>query len=99
MIGELQLGKPNYELMSADLAQATRQQLSQIHAELAPLGALEALTFKGVGPGGADIYTVKLSTVRWSTGSGSPRMGRLKASIAGLRRRRRIALLRSRSST
>ena len=59
MIEELRLGKPNYDLMSSGLADATRQQLTQIRATLAPLGALQSLTFKGVGPGGADIYTAK----------------------------------------
>jgi hypothetical protein len=59
MIEEVRLGQPNYDLMSPGLAEATRQQLTQIRATLAPLGALQSLTFKGVGPGGADIYTVK----------------------------------------
>jgi len=54
MIGELQAGKPNYDLMSA----ATRQQVPQIRSAIAPLGALHLVTFKGVGPGGADIYQV-----------------------------------------
>jgi CubicO group peptidase (beta-lactamase class C family) len=59
MIGELRLGKPDYELMSSELALAIRQQLTQTQARLASLGELESLTFKGVGPGGADIYTAK----------------------------------------
>jgi len=52
MIEELQAGKPNYDLMSA----ATRQQVPQIRSIITPLGALHSVTFKGVGPGGADIY-------------------------------------------
>lgn len=59
MIGELQAGKPNYDLMSPGLAQATRQQLTGIQSMLNGMGALRAVTFKGVGPGGADIYQVK----------------------------------------
>jgi hypothetical protein len=59
MIGELQVGKPNYDLMSAGLANATRQQLPQLQPMIAGLGTLQSLKFTGVGPGGADIYQVK----------------------------------------
>jgi len=59
MIEELRLGKPNYELMSPSLADATRQQLSQLQPMIVGMGPLESVTFKGVGPGGADIYQVK----------------------------------------
>jgi hypothetical protein len=58
-IEELRLGQPNYELMSPALADATRQQLPQLKSAVAQLGAMESLSFKGVGPGGADIYAVK----------------------------------------
>jgi CubicO group peptidase (beta-lactamase class C family) len=58
-IGELQLGQPNYERMSSGLASVTRQQLPQLKATIAQLGSVESVTFKGVGPGGADIYEVK----------------------------------------
>jgi len=59
MIEDTRLGKPDYDQMSAGLAAATRQQLSQLQASILQLGALQSLTFKGVGPGGADIYTAK----------------------------------------
>jgi hypothetical protein len=59
MIEELRLGKPNYDLLSPGLAAATRQQLPQLQSMIAGMGALQAVTFKGVGPGGADIYQVK----------------------------------------
>jgi CubicO group peptidase (beta-lactamase class C family) len=59
MIEDLRLGKPDYDHMSTGLAAATRQQLSQLQSTLAQLGALQSVTFKGVGPGGADIYAVK----------------------------------------
>ena len=49
-------GAPNYALMSPSVAQMTRRQLPQLQAEVVPLGALQSLTFKGVGPGGADVY-------------------------------------------
>jgi len=59
MIGEIQVGKPNYDLMSPSLAEAARQQLSRLQSMLGSVGSLQSITFKGVGPGGADIYQVK----------------------------------------
>jgi hypothetical protein len=58
-IEELRLGEPKYELMSAGLANVTRQQLPQLKATITQLGAVQSVTFKGVGPAGADIYEVK----------------------------------------
>jgi D-alanyl-D-alanine-carboxypeptidase/D-alanyl-D-alanine-endopeptidase len=58
-IEQLQSGKPDYERMSPGLAAATREQLPQIQPMLGKLGAMQSVTFKSVGPGGADIYTVK----------------------------------------
>ena len=59
MIDELIAGKPNYDLMSAGLATATRQQLTGIQSMFAGFGALQSIAFKGVGPEGDDIYQVK----------------------------------------
>ena len=59
MIDELIAGKPNYDLMSPGLAGVTRQQLTGIQSTFAEFGALQSIAFKGVGPGGADIYQVK----------------------------------------
>jgi hypothetical protein len=59
MMEELRLGKPTYDLMSTGLATATRQQLPQLQSMITGLGALQSVNFKGVGPGGADIYQVK----------------------------------------
>jgi hypothetical protein len=59
MIEELQQGKPNYDLMSPGLAEATRQQLPQLKPMIAGLGTLLSVKFTGVGTGGADIYQVK----------------------------------------
>jgi CubicO group peptidase (beta-lactamase class C family) len=59
MIEEVRLGKPDYDRMSAGLAAATRQQLPQLQSTITQLGALQSVTFKGVGPGGADIYAAK----------------------------------------
>ena len=58
-IEELRAGQPKYELMSDQLAAATRRQLSGIQDFLKELGAVETVTFKSVAPNGADIYGVK----------------------------------------
>jgi hypothetical protein len=58
MIGELRTGQPDYDLMSPGLADATRPQLPQLQSRIPGLGALVSVVFKGVGPGGADIYQV-----------------------------------------
>jgi CubicO group peptidase (beta-lactamase class C family) len=58
MIGELQTGKPNYDLMSPSLAEVIRQQLPRLQSMVVAMGALQSVIFKGVGPGGADIYQV-----------------------------------------
>ena len=55
----LRTGEPKYELMTPALADVTRQQLPQLKAFITQLGAVESVTFKSVGPGGADIFEVK----------------------------------------
>ena len=59
MIEDSRVGKPDYDSMSPGLANATRQQLPQIQSTLTELGAIQSVTFKGVGPAGPDIYEVK----------------------------------------
>jgi hypothetical protein len=59
MVEELRMGKPDYDQMGSGLANVTRQQLPQIQSMITGLGSLQSVTFKGVGPGGADIYQVK----------------------------------------
>jgi len=59
MIEGLRVGKPDYDQMSPSLANATRQQLPQIQSMISALGPLQSISFKGVGPGGADIYQLK----------------------------------------
>lgn len=56
LIGELRLGKPDYDLLSPAMARETRQQIAGHQATMTKLGALQLLTFKGVGPAGPDIY-------------------------------------------
>jgi CubicO group peptidase (beta-lactamase class C family) len=60
MIEDVRLGKPDYDKMSSGLAGATRQQLPQLQSTVTRLGAIQSMTFKGVGPAGADIFEVKL---------------------------------------
>jgi hypothetical protein len=52
-------GKPNYGEMSPVVAEATRNQLPQLHADLAPLGSIQSSEFVAVGHRGEDIYIVK----------------------------------------
>jgi len=59
IVEEIRSGKPNYDLMSPGMAAATRQQLAQMQSGLVERGAIQSVTFKGVGPGGADIYEIK----------------------------------------
>jgi hypothetical protein len=49
-------GNPDYDQMSPGLAKVTREQLPGLQRELASLGSLVSLKFKGVGPAGMDIY-------------------------------------------
>jgi CubicO group peptidase (beta-lactamase class C family) len=57
-IDELRTGKPDYDRMSPTQAFITKLQLSELHGAVNTFGALKSVTFKGVGPGGADIYDV-----------------------------------------
>ena len=56
---EVRAGQPDYSHMSPAFAEITRRQLSDLKSTVAQLGAVQTVTFKGVGPGGADIYEVK----------------------------------------
>jgi hypothetical protein len=59
VIEEIRTGSPNYDLMSPDMAKVIRQQLPTLQSSMVTLGKLQSVAFKGVGPGGADIYTCK----------------------------------------
>jgi hypothetical protein len=58
-IEDLQRGAPNYDRMSAALAAKIRRQATELHAMFRAFGAVESIFFRGVGPGGYDIYGVK----------------------------------------
>jgi hypothetical protein len=60
-IEELQRNVPNYERMSPQLADSVRRNASELHAMLTALGAPESIFFRGVGPGGYDIYGAKFA--------------------------------------
>src|SRR5262249_36225583 len=56
-----QHGAPRYERMSEQLADNVRRQVSQLHALATTVGAVESVFFRGVGPGGYDIYGAKFA--------------------------------------
>jgi hypothetical protein len=58
-IEDLRHGTPNYDRMSAPLAAKVHRQLGELTATVAALGAVESIFFRGVGPGGYDIYGAK----------------------------------------
>jgi hypothetical protein len=60
-IADLQHGTPNYERMGEALAAVIRRQLDHLHPMFVSLGAVESIFFRGVGPGGYDIYGVKFA--------------------------------------
>jgi hypothetical protein len=60
-IEDLQRNVPNYERMSPQLADSVRRKASELHAMLTALGATESIFFRGVGPGGYDIYGAKFA--------------------------------------
>jgi CubicO group peptidase (beta-lactamase class C family) len=67
LVEELRNGKPSYELMSSAQARETRRQITQHETTIAKLGALQSLTFKGVGPAGPNIYlaTFEKGSLEW----------------------------------
>ena len=58
-IEDIRRGTPNYDAMSAPLAAKIHRQIGELHATFLALGAVESLFFRGVGPGGYDIYGAK----------------------------------------
>ena len=58
LIEGLATGKPRYDELSPELAQITREQLPALQKSIVGFGPLQSVSFKGVAPGGADIYEV-----------------------------------------
>lgn len=63
MIRDLFNGKPDEAMMSPGAP--IHQQLARLQSEVAGFGAIEKIAFEGVGPGGADIYSVKSAKGAW----------------------------------
>ena len=84
-IEEVRLGQPKYEKMSSDLANVVRQQLPQLTALMVQFGVVKSVMFKGVDPGGADIYEVNFEngSTEWRILMQSDE----KVASAGFRRR------------
>jgi hypothetical protein len=61
-IDDLRRGGPTYGRMSKHLADIARRQIAQLRTMLAALGAVESVFFRGVGPGGYDIYGAKFAS-------------------------------------
>ncbi|HLK69949.1 MAG TPA: serine hydrolase [Bryobacteraceae bacterium] len=59
MLDDLRQNKTDSEVMSPGLAAALHRQEAQMPTPVEQLGRIESVKFTGVGPGGADIYTVK----------------------------------------
>lgn len=55
-IASLEIGHPNYDEMSSQLAALTREQLPQIEKIFHNLGSLKSLTFEGFAPNGMDLF-------------------------------------------
>jgi len=68
LIVELQAGKPRYDLMTGRALQTIPEQLEQIQAALAMLGAVESVEFNGATPSGINIYDAKFEhgLAQWS---------------------------------
>ncbi len=58
-IEDLRRGTPNYDRMSAPLAANIHRRVDELRATFVALGAVESIFFRGVGPGGYDIYGAK----------------------------------------
>lgn len=60
-IADLQNGTPNYDQMTPALRAKLRSNSALMTSALKALGAVETIFFRGVGPGGYDIYGLKFA--------------------------------------
>jgi hypothetical protein len=60
-IEDLRRDVPSYAHVSPQLAEALQRHASELHAMLTALGPLDSVFFRGVGPGGYDIYGAKFA--------------------------------------
>jgi hypothetical protein len=61
LVHELQQGVPDYARMNPLLAESLRPHAANLQAVLTAFGPVETAFFRGVGPGGYDIYGVKFA--------------------------------------
>jgi serine-type D-Ala-D-Ala carboxypeptidase/endopeptidase len=66
MVGELQRHE-SYSDLTPEFAKIANDHAAQSEALIAELGALQTVTFKAVGPGGADIYRLQFANglIEW----------------------------------
>jgi hypothetical protein len=57
----MQRGRPSYDRMSPALAERVARQADEVQSMLDAFGSVESLFFRGVGPGGYDVYGVKFA--------------------------------------
>lgn len=55
----LRRGAPDFSRMTPAIADVTRRQLAALSADVNANGAVKKVVFRGVGPGGADVYFVQ----------------------------------------
>jgi len=60
-IEAFQQRQPSYGEMTGDLAAGTRPQIPEIERQLAMLGPLQSISFRGVGVQGWDVYESKFA--------------------------------------
>lgn len=67
IIAELRNGTPDYTRMSSALARQTRRQITAEQTTIAGLGALQSVTFTGVGAAGPNIFRTVFAkgTLEW----------------------------------
>ena len=61
LVDEASTQKFRYDLMSPQAAAAVRNVAPTLASQFAGWGAVQSVTFREVGPGGADVYDVKLA--------------------------------------
>jgi len=59
LLDDMRRGEPRYDQIMPSLANFLREDLPGIQGQMKQLGAVKAISFKRVGPGGSDIYQVK----------------------------------------
>ena len=61
LIQSLQDNRPDYDVLTPDLASAWRAQWNFRHAQVASFGALQSITFRQAAPQGWDVYDVRFA--------------------------------------